>query len=56
MFNAYRGEVGDNNEDKRRLVIATNALVDTKFKAWKRNADVINSLLALPKGMIDAGR
>ncbi|KAI8435068.1 hypothetical protein MSG28_003477 [Choristoneura fumiferana] len=50
MFNAYRGDVGG------RLVIETNALIDTKFRTWKRNADVINSLLGLPKGLNDAGR
>ncbi|KAG7307233.1 hypothetical protein JYU34_007390 [Plutella xylostella] len=26
------------------------------YRAWKRNADLINSLLTLPKGMNDAGR
>ncbi|XP_075970082.1 pigment-dispersing factor [Anticarsia gemmatalis] len=39
-----------------RMVIETNALIDTKYKTWKRNADLINSILALPKGMNDAGR
>lgn len=50
MFNTYRGDAGG------RLVIETNALIDTKFRTWKRNADVINSLLGLPKGLNDAGR
>ncbi|KAJ8725594.1 hypothetical protein PYW08_003777 [Mythimna loreyi] len=51
MINAYRDDVLD-----RRMVIETNSLVDTKYKTWKRNGDLINSLLALPKGMNDAGR
>ncbi|CAK1581977.1 unnamed protein product [Parnassius mnemosyne] len=52
MVNAY-----SNRGDLRgRLVIETNALIDTKYRTWKRNADLINSLLALPKGMNDAGR
>nr|QMS43298.1 pigment dispersing factor [Grapholita molesta] len=50
MINAYRGDVGG------RLIIETNALIDTKYRTWKRNADMINSLLALPKGLNDAGR
>ncbi|KAJ0180477.1 hypothetical protein K1T71_003881 [Dendrolimus kikuchii] len=51
MINAYRGDrLGG------KLVIETNALIDTKYRTWKRNADLINSLLALPKGMNDAGR
>ncbi|XP_026758132.3 uncharacterized protein LOC113517609 [Galleria mellonella] len=50
MIDAYRGDVGG------RLVIETNALIDTKYRTWKRNADLINSILALPKGMNDAGR
>lgn len=51
MVNAYRDDVLG-----RRMVIETNSLVDTKYKTWKRNGDLINSLLALPKGMNDAGR
>lgn len=51
MINAYRDDILG-----RRMVIETNALVDTKYKTWKRNGDLINSLLALPKGMNDAGR
>lgn len=39
-----------------RAMVDTNALGETKFKTWKRNADLINSLLALPKGMNEAGR
>ncbi|KAG6449512.1 hypothetical protein O3G_MSEX006110 [Manduca sexta] len=39
-----------------QFYIETNALVNTKFRAWKRNADLINALLALPKGMTEAGR
>lgn len=56
MFDAYRREVGASTKDGARLVIETNALIDTKFKTWKRNADIINSLLALPQGMNNAGR
>ncbi|XP_026742799.1 uncharacterized protein LOC113504606 isoform X1 [Trichoplusia ni] len=51
MINAYRDDMLN-----ERMVIETNSLVDTKYKAWKRNADLINSLLALPKGLNDAGR
>ncbi|RVE43438.1 hypothetical protein evm_011889 [Chilo suppressalis] len=50
MIDAYRGGATG------RMVIETNALVNTKYRTWKRNADLINSLLALPKGMNDAGR
>ncbi|CAG4981260.1 unnamed protein product [Parnassius apollo] len=52
MVNAYNNR-GDLNGG---LVIETNALIDTKYRTWKRNADLINSLLALPKDMNDAGR
>nr|BAD80753.1 Pigment-dispersing factor [Bombyx mori] len=38
------------------FIIETKALIDTKYRTWKRNADLINSLLALPKDMNDAGR
>lgn len=51
MINAYRGD-----KMGGRFVIETNALINTKYRNWKRNADLINSLLALPKGMDDAGR
>lgn len=50
MIDAYRGEKSG------RTVIETNAHINTKYRTWKRNADLINSLLALPKGMNDAGR
>nr|QDK59916.1 pigment dispersing factor [Cydia pomonella] len=50
MIDAYRGDIGG------RFIIETNALIDTKYRTWKRNADMINSLLALPKGLNDAGR
>ncbi|CAH2074072.1 unnamed protein product, partial [Iphiclides podalirius] len=52
MINAYNKR-GDSNG---RYLIETNALIDTKYRTWKRNADLINSLLALPKGMSEAGR
>ncbi|XP_068630004.1 uncharacterized protein Pdf [Battus philenor] len=52
MVNAYSNQ-GDKGG---RLVVETNALIDTKYHAWKRNVDLINSLLALPKGMNEAGR
>ncbi|XP_028160854.1 uncharacterized protein LOC114353182 [Ostrinia furnacalis] len=50
LMNDNRGEKND------RTLIETNALINTKYRTWKRNADLINSLLALPKGMNDAGR
>lgn len=49
MFNEYR-------EDSEEVVSETNDLVDTKYKIWKRNGDLINSLLALPMDMDAAGR
>ncbi|XP_013182081.1 PREDICTED: uncharacterized protein LOC106128310 isoform X1 [Papilio xuthus] len=52
MVNAY----SNRGNGVGRLVIETNALIDTKYRTWKRNADLINSLLALPKGMNEAGR
>ncbi|KPJ15047.1 hypothetical protein RR48_09074 [Papilio machaon] len=52
MVNAY----SNRGDGAGRLVIETNALIDTKYRTWKRNADLINSLLALPKGMNEAGR
>lgn len=51
IMNAYRSDMMGG-----RLIIETNSLIDTKYKTWKRSADLINSLLALPKGMNDAGR
>nr|AGH25566.1 pigment dispersing factor [Helicoverpa armigera]WGD18939.1 pigment dispersing factor [Helicoverpa armigera] len=51
MINAYEDDVA-----RRRIVSETNALVDTKYKTYKRNGDLINSILALPKGLNDAGR
>lgn len=39
-----------------RLIIESNSQIETRLRTWKRNADLINSLLALPKGMNDAGR
>ncbi|XP_026329228.1 uncharacterized protein LOC113237143 [Hyposmocoma kahamanoa] len=58
LFDVYRKGVGANTNEVNgaRVVIETNTLFDTKFKAWKRNADIINSLLALPQGMNNAGR
>nr|XP_053625374.1 uncharacterized protein LOC128683608 [Plodia interpunctella] len=50
LIDAYKGEIA------AQMVIETNEMVDTKYRTWKRNADLINSLLALPKGMNDAGR
>lgn len=39
-----------------KLLIKTNAVSDTKYPTLKRNGDFINSLLTLPKGLLDAGR
>lgn len=50
-MNAYRSDVKGG-----RLIIEMNSQIDTRYKTWKRNADLVNSLLALPKGMHDAGR
>lgn len=50
-MNAYKADL-----PSERMVIETNAPKNTKYKTWKRNADLINSILALPKGMNDAGR
>ncbi|XP_049867314.1 uncharacterized protein LOC126367699 [Pectinophora gossypiella] len=52
LFDAYRGDYSD------RMVVETetDTLIGTTYRTWKRNADLINSLLALPKGMNDAGR
>ncbi|CAB3236414.1 unnamed protein product [Arctia plantaginis] len=51
LMNAQKADMAS-----KRMVTETNALIDTKYKTWKRNADLINSILALPKGMNDAGR
>nr|XP_021202728.1 pigment-dispersing factor isoform X1 [Bombyx mori]XP_021202729.1 pigment-dispersing factor isoform X1 [Bombyx mori]XP_021202731.1 pigment-dispersing factor isoform X1 [Bombyx mori] len=53
LVNAYRE---DNSMLGENFIIETKALIDTKYRTWKRNADLINSLLALPKDMNDAGR
>lgn len=50
MMDAY------NERLNGKLLIKTDALVDTKYPALKRNGDFINSLLSLPKGLMDAGR
>ncbi|XP_013186514.1 argininosuccinate lyase [Amyelois transitella] len=50
MIDAYKGEI------EGQMIIETNEMIDTKYRTWKRNADLINSLLTLPKGMNDAGR
>ncbi|KAI5633058.1 pigment-dispersing hormone (PDH) domain-containing protein [Phthorimaea operculella] len=51
MFDVRRGRSG-----RAGPVFQTDELIDTKYHMWKRNADLINSILALPKGMNDAGR
>ncbi|XP_041976859.1 pigment-dispersing hormone peptides-like [Aricia agestis] len=48
MIDEYRGE--QNN------ILDDDPTFDARYRTWKRNADLINSLLALPKGMSDAGR
>ncbi|CAG9783691.1 unnamed protein product [Diatraea saccharalis] len=50
MIDSYRSSING------RMVIESNALINTKYRIWKRNADLINSLLALPKDMNDVGR
>ncbi|XP_046964534.1 uncharacterized protein LOC124533353 [Vanessa cardui] len=50
MIDAYNGGING------KILIETNALIDTKYQTIKRNGDLINSLLGLPKGLIEAGR
>ncbi|XP_059054252.1 uncharacterized protein LOC131848423 [Achroia grisella] len=50
MIDAYREDIG------ARLFAETNPSINTKYRTWKRNADLINSILALPRDMNDAGR
>ncbi|KAJ2952796.1 hypothetical protein O0L34_g7155 [Tuta absoluta] len=53
MFEVGRGRAAGRGSGP---VFQTDELIDTKYHMWKRNADLINSILALPKGMNDAGR
>ncbi|CAH0720772.1 unnamed protein product, partial [Brenthis ino] len=50
MINAYK-----RNMDSK-IFVETRKLINTKYQTWKRNGDLINSLLTLPKDMMDAGR
>lgn len=50
MMDAY------NERLNGKLLLKTNAVSDTKYPTLKRNGDFINTLLTLPKGLLDAGR
>ncbi|KAL4703009.1 hypothetical protein ACJJTC_009995 [Scirpophaga incertulas] len=49
-------DIDEDEETNDAIMIDTNTLIGIKYRPWKRNVDLINSILTLPKHMNEAGR